>query len=482
MTAREAIMSDVPEGWELICGLEVHCELATTTKLFCGCRNRFGDDANTNVCPVCLGLPGSLPVLNGEAFEYAMKLGRALHCTVNSAEFARKNYFYPDMPRDYQITQFDRPTNTLGYLDLPAGKRVGIVRAHMEEDTGKTSHAGGDGRIHGAEYSLVDYNRAGVPLVEIVSEPDIRSADEAKSYVDELRKIVLAIGVSDAKMEEGSMRVDANVSVRPSGSSELRTRCEIKNINSLSSLERAIRYEANRHVALYDAGERPHQETRHWDEENQRTRAGRSKENSDDYRYFPEPDLLPLEPSAADIARVDASLPLLPAARRDRLAEVAAVSAERAALIVDRGQDEFAFEAIRAGADPSRVLVHIEQNLKDGFGAMGVDEFVRLVAMEAQSKLSATQTKQVLAELVAGGGSPEAIAKAHGFEAMESGDLEAIVDKIIAENPEDWQRFVEADDKAANKIYSFFAGLVMKATQGKADGKAVRDIFMQRRA
>ncbi|HUP72561.1 MAG TPA: Asp-tRNA(Asn)/Glu-tRNA(Gln) amidotransferase subunit GatB [Acidimicrobiales bacterium] len=474
-------MSDVPDGWELICGLEVHCELATKTKLFCGCRNHFGDEPNTNVCPVCLGLPGSLPVLNGAAVDYAMKLGRSLHCTVNSAEFARKNYFYPDMPRDYQITQFDRPTNTMGYLDLPAGKRVGIVRAHIEEDTGKTSHAGGDGRIHGAEYSLVDYNRAGVPLVEIVSEPDIRSADEAKAYVDELRKIVLAIEVSDAKMEEGSMRVDANVSVRPMGSSELRTRCEIKNINSLSSLERAIRYEANRHIELYDAGDRPHQETRHWDEENQRTRAGRSKENSEDYRYFPEPDLLPLEPTADDIERIDASLPLLPAARRDRLAEVAAVSAERAALIVDRGQDEFAFAAIRAGADPTRVLVHIEQNLKDGFGAMDVDEFVRLVAMETQSKLSATQTKQVLAELVAGGGSPERIAKARGFETMDNSDLEAIVDKIIAENPDDWQRFVEADDKAANKIYGFFAGLVMKATQGKADGKAVREIFTQRR-
>jgi len=475
-------VSDVPEGWELVCGLEVHCELATKTKLFCGCPNNFGDDANTNVCPVCLGLPGSLPVLNGEAVEYAMKLGRALHCTVNAAEFARKNYFYPDMPRDFQVTQFDRPTNTMGYLDLPAGKRIGIVRAHIEEDTGKTSHAGGDGRIHGAEYSLVDYNRAGVPLVEIVSEPDIRSADEAKAYVDELRKIVLAIGVSDAKMEEGSMRVDANVSVRPAGSTEFRTRCEIKNINSLSSIERAIRYEANRHIALYDAGERPHQETRHWDEENQRTRAGRSKENSDDYRYFPEPDLLPLEPSAADIARIDASLPLLPAARRDRLAEVATVSAERAALIVDRGQDEFAFKAIGAGADPARVLVHIEQNLKDGFGAMGIDEFVRLVAMETQNKLSATQTKQVLAQLVAAGGSPEEVAKARGFEAMQSSDLEAIVERIISENPDDWQRFVAADDKDANKIYGFFAGLVMKATQGKADGKAVREIFMQRRA
>ena len=475
-------MSDVPDDWELICGLEVHCELATKTKLFCGCRNHFGDDANTNVCPVCLGLPGSLPVLNGGAVEYAMKLGRALNCTVNSAEFARKNYFYPDMPRDYQVTQFDRPTNTVGYLDLPAGKRIGIVRAHIEEDTGKTSHAGGDGRIHGAEYSLVDYNRAGVPLVEIVSEPDIRSADEAKAYVDELRKIVLALGVSDAKMEEGSMRVDANVSVRPRGSSELRTRCEIKNINSLSSLERAIRYEANRHIGLYDAGERPHQETRHWDEENQRTRAGRSKENSDDYRYFPEPDLLPLEPSTADIVRIDASLPLLPAARRERLARVAAVSPARAALIVDRGQDDFAFDAIRAGAEPARVLVHIEQNLKDGFGAMAVEAFVRLIAMETQNQLSATQTKQVLAELIAEGGSPEQVAKARGFEAMESSDLAAIVDKIIAENPDDWQRFVEADDKAANKIYTFFAGLVMKATQGKADGKAIRDIFMQRRA
>jgi aspartyl-tRNA(Asn)/glutamyl-tRNA(Gln) amidotransferase subunit B len=270
--------------------------------------------------------------------------------------------------------------------------------------------------------------------------------------------------------------------VRPSGSSELRTRCEIKNINSLSSLERAIRYEANRHIGLYDAGERPHQETRHWDEDNQRTRAGRSKENSDDYRYFPEPDLLPLEPTADDIARIDASLPLLPAARRDRLARVAAVSAERAGLIIDRGQDEFAIDAIGAGADPGRVLVHIEQNLKDGFGAMGVDEFVRLVAMETHSKLSATQTKQVLAELVANGGSPERVAQAKGFEAMQSRDLEAIVDKIIAENPDDWQRFVEADEKAANKIYGFFAGLVMKATQGKADGKAIRAIFMQRRA
>ena len=475
-------MSDVPESWELVCGLEVHCELATVTKLFCGCRNHFGDEPNTNVCPVCLGLPGSLPVLNVNALEYAMKLGRALHCTVNSAEFARKNYFYPDMPKDYQVTQYDQPTNTAGYLDLPAGKRIGIVRAHIEEDTGKTSHGGGDGRIHGAEYSLVDYNRSGVPLVEIVSEPDIRSADEAKAYVDELRKIVLALGVSDAKMEEGSMRVDANVSVRPRGSSELRTRCEIKNINSLSSLERAIRYEANRHIGLYDSGDRPHQETRHWDEEHQRTRAGRSKENSDDYRYFPEPDLLPLEPSHIDVERIDASLPLLPAARRARLADVATVTAERAGLIVDRGQDEFAFDAIRAGADPARVLVHIEQNLKDGFGSMGVDDFVRLITMETQSKLSATQTKQVLAELVAHGGSPEVVAKAKGFEAMDSGDLEAIIDKIITDNPDEWQRYVKADEKAANKIYGFFAGLVMKSTQGKADGRAVRDIFMRRRA
>ncbi|MGH9286623.1 MAG: Asp-tRNA(Asn)/Glu-tRNA(Gln) amidotransferase subunit GatB, partial [Acidimicrobiales bacterium] len=243
-------------GWETVIGLEVHCELRTETKLFCACRNAFGDEPNTNVCPVCLGLPGSLPVLNRRAVEYAMAIGEALHCQVRPSIFHRKNYFYPDMPKDYQVSQYDEPINVGGWLELAAGGRVGITRAHMEEDTGKSTHVGGGGRIGDAVYSLVDYNRAGVPLVEIVSEPDLRSASDARAYVSELRAVLVATGASDGKMEEGSLRVDANVSVRPLGSAALGTRCEIKNMNSLRSLERAVDYEAARQVGLLEAGER----------------------------------------------------------------------------------------------------------------------------------------------------------------------------------------------------------------------------------
>ena len=287
---REAALDD---GWELVVGLEVHVELSTATKLFCGCASRFGDEPNTNVCPVCLGLPGSLPVVNAAAVDFAMRLGRALGCEVRPAVFARKNYFYPDMPKDYQISQYDQPTNIDGRLELADGHVVGIERAHIEEDTGKTTHVGGGGRIHDADYALVDYNRAGVPLVEIVSRPDLRTAEQARAFVRELRAILLSIGVSDARMEEGSMRVDANVSVRPAGSDELRTRCEIKNLSSLRSLGRAITFEARRHVDLWSSGERPRQETRHWDEAGGRTTPGRSKEDAEDYRYFQDPDLVP---------------------------------------------------------------------------------------------------------------------------------------------------------------------------------------------
>ncbi|HVF13342.1 MAG TPA: Asp-tRNA(Asn)/Glu-tRNA(Gln) amidotransferase subunit GatB, partial [Acidimicrobiales bacterium] len=281
-------------GWETVIGLEVHCELATETKLFCGCPNAFGDDPNTNVCPVCLGLPGSLPVLNRRAVELAMTIGAALRCEIRPSTFHRKNYFYPDMPKDYQVSQYDRPINVGGHLDLPDGARIGITRAHMEEDTGKTTHVGESGRIHGADYALVDYNRAGVPLVEIVSEPDIRSADQAKAYVNELRAILVAIGASDARMEEGSLRIDANVSVRPEGAPALGTRAEIKNLNSVRSLGRAVEYEVKRQIGLLEAGEKVVQETRHWNEDAGRTSSMRSKEEAYDYRYFPEPDLVPL--------------------------------------------------------------------------------------------------------------------------------------------------------------------------------------------
>ena len=291
--------------WEMVVGLEVHVELATRTKLFCGCPNHFGDEPNTNICPVCLGLPGSLPVINRQAVELAITLGQALHCRAEPSIFHRKNYFYPDMPKDYQVSQYDRPINVDGYLDLPSGTRIGIERAHMEEDTGKSTHLGTSGRIHGADASLVDYNRAGVPLVEIVSRPDIRSARRcARRTSPSCARSSSRPSASDAKMEEGSMRVDANVSIRPAGTETLGTRCEIKNLNSIRSLGRAIEYEAKRQIDLLEAGERVRQETRHWNEDEGRTHTLRSKEEADDYRYFPEPDLVPLEPDDAWISRV----------------------------------------------------------------------------------------------------------------------------------------------------------------------------------
>ncbi|MGA0982741.1 MAG: Asp-tRNA(Asn)/Glu-tRNA(Gln) amidotransferase subunit GatB, partial [Ilumatobacteraceae bacterium] len=305
----------------MVVGLEVHVELATETKLFSASPNRFGDEPNTNIDPVTLGLPGALPVLNRRAVELAMRIGLALGCEIRPCVFARKNYFYPDMPKAYQISQYDLPLNVDGSLALPDGSVVGVERAHLEEDTGKSTHVGGSGgRIHGSEASLIDFNRAGVPLVEIVSRPDIRSPEQARAYVAELRSILAAIGASDAKMEEGSMRVDANVSVRRPGE-PFGTRCEIKNLNSVRSVGRAIDYEARRQVDMVTAGEQVRQETRHWDEGDGRTHTLRTKEDADDYRYFPEPDLVPLAPSEEWIAEVRASMPPLPAARRACLAE-----------------------------------------------------------------------------------------------------------------------------------------------------------------
>ncbi len=339
-------------GWEMVCGLEVHCELRTRTKMFCSCPNEFGSEPNTNVCPVCLGLPGALPVLNHQAVELAMRIGAALGCEVRPSIFARKNYFYPDMPKDFQISQYDKPINLDGSLDLPDGTTVGVERAHLEEDTGKSTHGGGTGRISDSTHSLVDYNRSGVPLVEIVSRPDIRSSEQARVYAAELRAILVATGASDGKMEEGSMRVDANVSVRRPGD-PLGTRCEIKNLNSLRSLGRAIEFEAARQIDLIEAGDRVRQETRHWDEGAGRTRTGRVKEEADDYRYFPEPDLVPLEPDAGWVASVRAALPALPAERRSALAAAAGAepAAEVVATAVERGLDAFVLAAVAAGAE-----------------------------------------------------------------------------------------------------------------------------------
>ena len=473
--------SSIPDDWELVCGLEVHVELSTATKLFCGCANAFGAEPNTNVCPTCLGLPGSLPVINEKAVTDAMRLGRALNCTVQPAVMARKNYFYPDMPKDFQTSQYDKPTNENGWLDLPDGTRINVERAHIEEDTGKSTHVGGDGRISSAEYSLIDYNRAGVPLLEIVSRPDIRTAEEAKAYVSELRGIVLALGVSDARMEEGSMRVDANISVRPRGTDELRLRCEVKNINSISSLGRAIQHEANRHIDLYQTGDRPIQETRHWDEEAGRTRSGRSKEDAEDYRYFPEPDLVPLEPTAEELQAIDDAMPTLPAAVRSELMTAADLNVEDAGLLVDRGDAGFALAAIEAGADAKRVAVHLINNLADGVGELTPASFAELVTMETGGDLSSTQTKEVLAEMASTGGSAKDIAAAKGFEAMDTGELDGLLDGLIADNPDEWSRFCGDDEGDAKKMAGFFTGQIMKATRGQADGKVVAQLLNARK-
>ncbi len=467
-----------PDRWEVVIGLEVHAELATRTKLFSSATAEFGGEPNTHVDPLTLGLPGSLPVLNVQAVELAIRVGLALNCTVQRSVFARKNYFYPDQPKNYQISQFDLPINADGWLELPSGQVVGIERAHLEEDTGKSTHVGGGGRIHDAQYSLVDLNRAGVPLLEIVGRPDLRDAEGARAYVSELRAVLVAVGASDGKMEEGSLRVDCNVSVRPRGAEELGTRCEIKNINSLRSLGRAIDYEAARQVDLITAGERVVQETRHWNEDDGRTHTLRSKEEADDYRYFPDPDLVELDPDPEWVERIRSSLPMLPAQRRHRLAERSGAAGDAVALVVERGLDDLCLAAIDAGADPARTLTHAEHHLADD-RAQELDPaaFAALVRMETDGALTATQAKTVLAELVAGGGDPAAIAAERGFEAMDTSELEGMVDGIIAANPDEWQRYCDGDAK----ITGFFVGQVMQATGGKADGKAVTALLAARR-
>ena len=472
--------TEIVPGWETVIGLQVHAELATATKLFSDAPNRFGGEPTTYVDPVSLGLPGSLPVLNEQAVELAIRVGLSLHCRVQRSVFARKNYFYPDMPKDFQISQYDLPINEEGWMELADGRRVGIERAHLEEDTGKSTHVGGGGRIHEAGHSLVDYNRAGVPLIEIVGAPDLRSAEDARAYVSELRSILVAIGASDGKMEEGSMRVDCNVSVRPVGDAVLGTRCEIKNINSLRSLGRAIVYESRRQVDLITSGERVEQQTRHWNEDEGRTHKLRSKEEAYDYRYFPEPDLVPVDPSEEWIESVRAALPVLPRERRHRLAEAAGVDTATASLTVERGMDDLAVDAIGAGADPTRVLVHVENNLADGAGALTATSFAALVAMEVAGDLTATQAKTVLATLVTDAGDPAAVATDLGFEAMDDGALESVVDDLIAAHPEDWVAFTSGDDKERKKKSGFFVGMVMKATNGQADGRAVNEILARR--
>ena len=478
MSAEKYMIDD----YELVVGLEVHVELATATKLFSASANRFGDEPNTHIDPVTLGLPGALPVLNRQAVELAMRIGLALNCTVQPCTFHRKNYFYPDMPKAYQISQYDQPLNIDGWLELPGGKRIGVERAHLEEDTGKSTHIGGTGgRIHGSDYSLIDFNRAGVPLVEIVGRPDIASPDEARQYVTELRQILVAVGASDAKMEEGSMRCDANVSVRKPGQ-PLGTRCEIKNVNSVRSLGRAIEYEARRQIALIDSGERVRQETRHWDETDGRTHTLRTKEDADDYRYFLEPDLVPLAPETSWIEAVKAALPMLPRERRARLASSTGAPADGEAVmvVVERGQDDYVLDVASHGADAARALVHVKEAYAEQGARPTVPaaDLAAMITMETSGKLTSTQAKQVLAEIVAhGGGDAERIAAAKGFEAMDTSALEAMVDEVIAAQADAWAKYCAGEEKAMGAL----VGSIMKISKGKADGKAVTALLQSKR-
>jgi aspartyl-tRNA(Asn)/glutamyl-tRNA(Gln) amidotransferase subunit B len=465
----------LPNGWEMVVGLEVHTELKTASKMFCGCANVFGAEPNTNICPVCLGLPGSLPVLNERAVEFAMAIGLALHSTIAPSTFHRKNYFYPDMPKDFQISQYDLPINVGGYLDLPDASRVSIERAHLEEDTGKSTHLGGTGRLQGADRSLVDYNRSGVPLVEIVSGPDIRSSAQARAYAQELRGILIATGASDGRMEEGSMRIDANVSIRKANAS-FGTRCEIKNLNSLRSLHRAIDYEALRQVGLLEGGGTVRQETRHWDENLGETSTMRVKEDADDYRYFREPDLVDLAPDQAWQERVRAALPPMPAERRQklsaRLSHPTSAQLDAVEVVIDLGLEELVERAVDSGAEVTLAISRAANELAasiDGVSNLSSESFTATLLMEQRGELSSTPAKTVLGELLAHGGDPQAIAAAMGYEQLSSSSLGATVATLIEQHPDEWTRFREGDEKLAQ----FFIGQVMRLTNGQANGKSV---------
>jgi aspartyl-tRNA(Asn)/glutamyl-tRNA(Gln) amidotransferase subunit B len=479
--------------YETVIGLECHVELSTRTKMFCGCLNEFGAEPNTNVCPVCLGHPGSLPVPNETAIEYIVRIGLALGCRIQSPSlFHRKNYFYPDMPKNFQISQYDLPICVGGRLAVAvdaATREIGITRVHMEEDTGKTTHKGTTGRIGQAEYALVDYNRAGVPLVEVVSEPDMRSPDEARAYLTELRAILRALDVSDVRMEEGSLRCDANISTRPAGHPDLGTKVEIKNLNSIRSLERALRFEEQRQRAALEAGERLVQETRHFDEDTGRTHTLRSKEEAFDYRYFPEPDLPPLEPDPAWIEDIAASLPELPAARRARYVEEQGLTREQAVLLV--GSDGLAalYDATLEasdGAQPSTVANWITQNLVAvandhdlELDALELDaaQVAAIIALVQDGTISITAGKQVLDEVVITGKPAEQIVDDKGLrQVSDTSALEAWVDEAIAENPGPVEQFRGGKEGAINAL----VGQVMKKSRGSANPQVVQAILRQR--
>jgi aspartyl-tRNA(Asn)/glutamyl-tRNA(Gln) amidotransferase subunit B len=481
--------------YEPVIGLETHVELGTVTKMFCGCPTVFGAEPNSAVCPVCLGLPGSLPVASKAAIESTITIGLALNCSIASwCRFARKNYFYPDMPKDFQISQYDEPLCTDGWLDVRLDDqtfRVEIERVHLEEDTGKSLHVGGaTGRIHGADYSLVDYNRAGIPLVEVVTKPIVGTGAlaprVAHAYVTELRDLLRALGVSDVRMEEGSLRCDVNTSLAPRGSGAWGTRTETKNVNSLRSVERAVISEIERQAAVLDAGGRIVQETRHFQEDTGSTTAGRSKEEAQDYRYFPEPDLVPVAPSAQWVDELRAALPELPSARRTRQqAEWGLPDLDMTALR-NAGALDLVAQTVAAGAPPEQARNWWLEELSRRANASGVElgalgvtpaQVARIIELVASGALNNKLARQVLDGLLAGQGSPDEIVAARGLAVVtDEGALAAAVDEAIAAHPDIAAKIRDGKTAAAGAL----VGAVMKATRGTADGTRVRDLILQR--
>ncbi len=476
--------------YEPVIGLETHVELGTKSKMFCGCAAEFGAEPNTRTCPVCLGLPGALPVTNEAAVRFAAMIGLALNCEIAEwCRFARKNYFYPDMPKNYQISQYDEPLCVGGHLDVEvAGEvhRVGITRVHLEEDTGKSLHKGTSGRIHGADYSLLDFNRAGIPLVEIVTEPDIRSAEVARAYVTQLRDLLRTLGVSDVKMEEGSLRCDANISLRPIGQAEFGTRAEIKNVNSLRSVERAVRHEIERQAVLLNQGERVIQETRHFNEATGATSSMRSKEEAMDYRYFPEPDLVPLAPSREWVAALRDALPELPAARRTRLVAEHGLAPADVVAMANAGVLDLVLATVACGASATEARNWWLGDLLARANAAGVDpaelaitpeQVARVVVLVADGTLSSTMAKEVFAGVLETGDDPDVVVAARGLrQVSDEGELVAAVDAAIAAQPD------VADKIRAGKVAAAGAlvGAVMKAPRGQAPAASGQRLVLER--
>jgi aspartyl-tRNA(Asn)/glutamyl-tRNA(Gln) amidotransferase subunit B len=478
-----------------VLGLEVHVELNTTSKMFCGCSTAFGAEPNTQVCPVCLGLPGSLPVVNAKAVESAIRIGLALNCTIAEwCRFSRKNYFYPDMPKNYQISQYDEPIAYDGWTEVVLDGesfRIDIERAHMEEDTGKSLHVGGaTGRIHGADYSLLDYNRSGVPLIEIVTKPiegtGVKAPEVARAYVTMLRDLLRALGVSDVRMEQGSLRCDANVSLRPVGTSAYGTRTETKNVNSLRSVERALRYEITRQAAVLASGGRVMQETRHWHEDSGITTAGRSKETAEDYRYFPEPDLVPIAPSRDWVEQLRATLPEPPAAKLQRVSAEWGFSELEMRDVVSAGAVNAIEATVAAGASPQSARKWWLTEVARRANETGVDleevgvspqQVAEIQALVENRTINDKLARQVFEGVIAGEGSPAEVVAARKLAIVsDEGALAAAVNEAINANPDIVDKIKSGKVQAAGALI----GSVMKQMRGQADAARVRELILEK--